>query len=1190
MNRRKAAADQSDLAGRGYENRSLFSENFLERRLPEWTAFKGIEVGDALDRLSAVWEREKATITSANEAQTEERLIQPILDVLGFEKVVQADSRLSTGRRIPDYALFTSLEDRQFAEQEEGVAKFERAVALAEAKAFSVPLDKKRAGAGPMEDPEAQVLDYMWRTRVRWAILTNGREWRLYGQAGDLVEASHFAIRDLPNLIEARDKSELRYFLALFSAQSFQEDSLGVSFADRALAESEANATAIGDTLKDQVFEALPKVAAGLLGDDQRDAHTLADAYANSLVVLYRLLFCLYAESRDLLPIGNPAYANYSLRRWSKEIRDSANAGSHLAPRIYRDLEVLFGLVDQGEKELGINAYNGGLFSEDAHPWLTGRAVPDAPMIEALRSLFEIDGIAIDYRDLSIRHLGAIYEHLLAFQLGEVAGQVELIEAEERHSSGSYFTPEPIVDAIVERTLDPILTTKSLDLQSSEVSGGAAIEAFLAIGVCDPAMGSGHFLVSAATYISRFIATDPSQEGENVDELSIRRSVTERCLYGVDLNPMAVELARLALWLTSVDGTRPLTFLANLRVGNSLVGAEIDDLRKDITYLTRIDVSTQKILDADKEIRSLTSETAAQVSKKKEISEDANHVRADIDAFVNETIKPYFSDENVDHIFNWEIEYPEVFMSKKPDSGFDAIIGNPPYVRIQEIERSLASFIRKKYDTAFGSFDLYQVFIERSYGLLRSGGRLGFIVPNKFLKLEAAEKLRDRLSEGRLVDTIIDFGDQQIFPDATNYTCILELSASPSDEVSYKKIDDHGRVPVSADIDRTPSESFSWSGLGANPWVLVPCRERSILEQCQRDTASLAECTKAIFTGIQTSADKVYILEDRGLTSNGRRLYSKALDREVVLESDLLQPLASGGDIERWSIKPLKSYLLFPYRRSAEGLMQLLTIGELQRLPRTLDYLQANENQLRQRENGKMDHEDWYAFGRTQSLGLHDQPKLGVPRMCLRLHAGIDSDGESYLDNVDVNGIIPGPEVTVWCLAGLMHSRLLDFLFRRGSVPFRGSYWSANKQFIAWLPIMVPTGQEAGELESVARSVYAASKDVLRERAGFVDWLEKWIGVRGSELAGSKGLAEFDRIGADGLHSILRKNRKRIEIDVDSRDFGDSIASEYEQSVERIAGHSRIVELLEPELEDRVYELYGLSTSQRAIVDAEYEL
>jgi hypothetical protein len=183
--------------------------------------------------------------------------------------------------------------------------------------------------------------------------------------------------------------------------------------------------------------------------------------------------------------------------------------------------------------------------------------------------------------------------------------------------------------------------------------------------------------------------------------------------------------------------------------------------------------------------------------------------------------------------------------------------------------------------------------------------------------------------------------------------------------------------------------------------------------------------------------------------------------------------------------------------------MRLVTTDALDELPLTAAYLRAHEPDLRRRENGRMDHDGWYAFGRTQSLGSHDPPKLGVPRLCERLRASADQQGGIYLDNVDVNGILldkGGPSVCV--LAVLLNSRLLDYIFRRGSVPFRGDYFSANRQFIAPLPVHIPNAIEARELERLGERLIQNVSAVGQEREGFVAWLGDMLGVRLAQLPG----------------------------------------------------------------------------------------
>jgi hypothetical protein len=803
------ALSQLRLALGPFQNRKLFADHFLGERLVEWPEFRDLDATGLLHDLTAIWEAERGGLAIANEAQTEARFIQPVLERLGFAYTVQAGLQVGGGRRQPDYALFLDDKTRARADLAGGNARYRDAVAVADAKRFDRPLDGGRRGGQP-DDPVAQIINYLAITRCRWGILTNGRHWRLYAAEGDLVEAASFEI-DLVALIEHADPDAFRYFAAFFSTAAFSPDQEGRSFLDRALAESGASAVQVGRTLEAQIFAAVPLIALGLVGHGQRTPEALSDAFDNSLVLLYRLLFCLHAEARGLLPVENPHYFEYSVRRQRERLASDRDRGRVFASRsddLYNDLRALFRMIDTGEPALGVSEYDGGLFSARRHPYFENRSVPDALLAPALDRLYRIDGEAVDYRDLSIRHLGTIYERLLEYRLEDLGGDrgLRLAAGDGRHRSGSYFTPDFIVDHIVQRTLDPVLSALSDRVASQGLRGEDALEALLSVRVCDPAMGSGHFIVSAAAWIAQSVATDPSYDGA-LSLIEIQRLVAERCVYGVDLNPMAVELSRLSLWLATVRQGEPLAFLHNLRCGNSLVDASLDELLGGgvTVFADRLARDADEILGRVAAIAARPSHTGDDVHEKEAMALAVDALREPLEKLASETIPAQLVAE-AGPPFHWDLEFPEVFLGPdgrpRDDGGFDAIVGNPPYVRIQDLGRLLADYARSRYSTARGSFDSYIPFIERGVELLAPEGRLGFIVPNKFLKLAYGAGLRAMLSGDRLVEEIIDFGDAQIFDRATNYTAVLLLGNAGSDGLDYR-----GASPATPPGSVAPSET-----------------------------------------------------------------------------------------------------------------------------------------------------------------------------------------------------------------------------------------------------------------------------------------------------------------------------------------------------------------------------------------------
>ena len=269
--------------------------------------------------------------------------------------------------------------------------------------------------------------------------------------------------------------------------------------------------------------------------------------------------------------------------------------------------------------------------------------------------------------------------------------------------------------------------------------------------------------------------------------------------------------------------------------------------------------------------------------------------------------------------------------------------------------------------------------------------------------------------------------------------------------------------------------------------------------------------------------------------------------------------------------------------------MELMLWDELEELPKTAAYLREHQEELRGREGGKMDHDRWYAYVYPKSLGLNDSVKLGVPRLCERLRSSADPDGHIYLDNVDVNGIIASEDgPSVWELVVLLNSRLLDYLFQLRTVPFRGDFMSANKQFIAPLPIKVPDSDRDG-LRELGTSLHRLASEVDSELKGFLDWLGDQIGADPRALPGKTVFAAYDRVSAGELLTRLRGLFDRvIKVDPTGRAFRERFNQEHSASLERLQTLRRDLTALEAEADRLVYDLYGIVDADLELVDSHY--
>ncbi|MFX0090306.1 MAG: class I SAM-dependent DNA methyltransferase, partial [Candidatus Hodarchaeota archaeon] len=502
------------------------------------------------------------------------------------------------------------------------------------------------------------------------------------------------------------------------------------------------------DDLQKNLFRALRILAVGFFSwktnNLKTDKETLKRVCDSCIHFLYRLLFILYAESRKFLPLENKHYRDQlSLESIIKFI-----AIEHPPPqfekfenRYLKRLKFLFSLINEGNakientnKEISIPSYAGELFEPKANPFLENLDISDHYLLQTIRFLTiketEKKRTRFDYTSLKIRQLGAIYEELLEYRL-EIA-QEDFVEVErgkkiaiipknkyrkkkgqlvqeipygsmvitddsaKRKSAGAYYTPEIIVKVITEKTIGPVVEEK---VEKAFQQGKDPIQAILNLRILDPAMGSGHFLLEVINFLANKIIEIKNKLPDKKNDLNFshaKRLVADRCIYGVDINPLAVELSKLSLWLSTISKDESLLFLNNhLKTGDSLIGDR-----------------PEKHLEPNEDPCALVENIVSQYP-----------------------------------VFQWNLEFSDVFNLEKP--GFDAIIGNPPFIfsRSGKITEQWREYYFAHYSTLKDKPNTYTMFIEQSINLLKNGGRLGFVLPNSWLAIPSGEPLRNFLLE-----------------------------------------------------------------------------------------------------------------------------------------------------------------------------------------------------------------------------------------------------------------------------------------------------------------------------------------------------------------------------------------------------------------------------------------------------------
>ncbi|MDR0683429.1 MAG: Eco57I restriction-modification methylase domain-containing protein, partial [Dysgonamonadaceae bacterium] len=585
-----------------------------------------------------------------------------------------------------------------------------------------------------------------------------------------------------------------------------------------------------------------------------------------------------------------------------------------------------------------------------------------------------------------------------------------------------------------------------------------ANEIFNLIRICDPSVGSGHFLVSALNemiYLKSELGILSDKNGKKLkdyrvtvenDELIItdnegnyfaynpknvesqriqetffheKQIIIENCLFGVDINPNSAKICRLRLWIELLKHTyyiSPLHFREgqgvrletlpnidiNIKCGNSLINrfdlqgnyAALPSITQQKLQKATQDYKAQVILykcTNDKATKKLTSENIAQIKatfsqinnptdidyrkwKEAEAKSTAHFmsIRFDEDNDVwnkqlellqaktdalrekyKQKIKTYYS-----NAFEWSFEFPEVLDDNGNFIGFDVMIGNPPYMRVQTIRDSypkLADKYEELYKSATGSYDIYAFFVEKSLSLIKESGIINFIMPVKWTNATFGKGLRSVISTSRAISKIINFGSFQVF-DASTYTG-LQWFQKKSENLLYFELDKDFKTneELSFFLNTITNNNFHQipsSTLTENTWTLSNGTIMSILDKLNKQPRRMSDIFEKIFQGIATSKDNVYFLYDCTADSEYISGYSKQIEETVRIERRLVKPLLKGEDVHRYETIKTNRFVIFPYKLSNNEAV-LYTENELRELfPSGFAYLKRCEDVLRGREKG----------------------------------------------------------------------------------------------------------------------------------------------------------------------------------------------------------------------------------------------
>jgi type I restriction-modification system DNA methylase subunit len=667
--------------------------------------------------------------------------------------------------------------------------------------------------------------------------------------------------------------------------------------------------------------------------------------------------------------------------------------------------------------KLAESKYDSGIFDFDADKITPALQIDDKVLKAIIQHLYYPES-PYEFSVLGVEILGNVYEQFLGKVIRLTAGHQAKVETkpEVKKAGGVYYTPQYIVEYIVKNTVGKLIAGKTPD-EIAELK------------ILDPACGSGSFLIGAYTYLLKYhldwyTSHKPKKHKKAVFQVrenewylttAEKKRILLNNIFGVDIDQQAVEVTKLSLLLKllehesresidqqvklGLEGVLP-NLDDNIKCGNSLIGPDF--------YETQ-----QTTLFDEDEMRRI-------------------------------------------NVFDWHDDM-NGFGGIMKCGGFDCVIGNPPYIRIQMMKEwapTEVGFYKGHYTAASkGSYDIYVVFVERALKLLNVRGLMGYILPHKFFQAKYGQPLRELIAIGKHLDKIVHFGDQQVFAGATTYTCLLFLKKGGGPCFRYVMAHDLDGWRVSGEAAAGEIRTEKVNG---SEWNFVVGPETFLFERLSEMPIKLGDVVEGMFVGQQTSADTVYLFKEyQNENEDIVDVRSKELNAWIKIERGILKPVVRSGNIGRYSANPT-ALVLFPYEVN-ECSARLYTLDEMQEnYPLAWAYLKQNKRLLESRESGKFKDQQWYRFGRAQNLGMWEQPKLMIPYMITVLANYYDKNDNFYFINVTTGGYgvtIDETRFSYNYLCGLLNSRLLNLYLRQVSTNFRGGYLAANKQFIEQLPI-----------------------------------------------------------------------------------------------------------------------------------------
>jgi hypothetical protein len=510
------------------------------------------------------------------------------------------------------------------------------------------------------------------------------------------------------------------------------------------------------------------------------------------------------------------------------------------------------------------------------------------------------------------------------------------------------------------------------------------------------------------------------------------------------------------------------------------------------------------------------------------------------------------------------------------ENSFDIVIGNPPYVRVQGLKSNYedeSKLYEAKYCSATGKYDLYALFLEMSFKMLNSNGKLSYILPHKFLISDFGSGLRGFLAENKAVESLLHFGSEMVFEDASTYTCIITLSHN-NEKLNFKSIS-----PKNI-FDEIIFDDINYEKLGSDKWSLSNQDTAKVLEKINLQPLKVKDVFAKIFTGIQTSGDDIFMLRG-SIVNDSFKGYSKKLNQEVILESHLMKPILKGQDIKR--NRPLETnlYIIYPHFINTNNETKVLEEMDFSnKFPLAYEYLLNFKDELITKKiKYKTNPKYWYSLHRAREIKIFENEKIVTPQLQNFPNFTYDI-AKSYSDAGGYNLVKKDTcRANYKFLLTILNSSVMWFFIKNTSAEFGGGYYYFKTAYLEPFPLPKLENLEQQEpFIQKADLMLELNKKLQTTKQNFHNEL-------GLDKLSNK-LQKFEELQFDEFVKEFTKAKKiKFADKLAERNFKNDWKALFENDKKEVLQIQNQINITDKEIDQMVYKLYDLSDDEIKIVE-----